>query len=138
MSSSTALCKHQSQEDAQFLFTTIKEVSFKISSMRQIDDRVVNFGPKKMIIYLKETRLLTKTVFKDAADAINQDSCNEEVLPFIKIIHKKNPQVDLNLTLGLLQMKTEARIGFANVQKGYFITGIRTSSHIYTTFSNFD
>ena len=48
MSSSTALCKHQSQEDAQFLFTTIKEVSFKISSMRQIDDRVVNFGPKKM------------------------------------------------------------------------------------------
>ena len=52
--------------------------------MRQIDDRVVNFGPKKMIIYLKETRLLTKTVFKDAADTINQDSCNEEVLPFIK------------------------------------------------------
>jgi hypothetical protein len=92
MSSSTDLCKHQSQEDAQFLFTTIKEVSFKISSMRQIDDRVVNFGPKKMIIYLKETRLLTKTVFKDAADAINQDSCNEEVLPFIekKIIHKKS------------------------------------------------
>jgi hypothetical protein len=134
MSSSTDLCKHQSQEDAQFLFTTIKEVSFKISSMRQIDDRVVNFGPKKMIIYLKETRLLTKTVFKDAADAINQDSCNEEVLPFIKIIHKKNPQVDLNLTLDLLQMKTEARIGFANVQKGYFITGIRTSSHIYTAF----
>ena len=79
MSSSTDLCKHQSQEDAQFLFTTIKEVSFKISSMRQIDDRVVNFGPKKMIIYLKETRLLTKTVFKDAADAINQDSCDEEV-----------------------------------------------------------
>jgi len=28
MSSSTALCKHQSQEDAQFLFTTIKEISF--------------------------------------------------------------------------------------------------------------
>jgi hypothetical protein len=46
----------------------------------------------------------------------------------------KNPQVDLNLTLGLLQLKTEARIGFANVQKGYFITGIRTSSHIYTAF----
>ena len=131
MSSSTDLCKHQSQEDAQFLFTTIKEVSFKISSMRQIDDRVVNFGPKKMIIYLKETRLLTKTVFKDAADAIYQDSCNEEVLPFIFI---KNSQVDLNLTLGLLQMKTEARVGFANVQKGYFITGIRTSSHIYTAF----
>ena len=101
MSSSTDLCKHQSQEDAQFLFTTIKEVSFKISSMRQIDDRVVNFGPKKMIIYLKETRLLTKTVFKDAADAINQDSCNEEVLPFIKIIHKKSTgwsQPDLRST----------------------------------------
>jgi hypothetical protein len=43
------------------------------------------------LIYLKETRLLTKTAFKDAADAINQDSCNEEVLPFIKkIIHKKS------------------------------------------------
>ena len=46
----------------------------------------------------------------------------------------KNPQVVLNLTLGLLQMKTEARVGFANVQKGYFITGMRTSSHIYTAF----
>ena len=99
--------------------------------MRQIDDRVVNFGPKKMIIYLKETRLLTKTVFKDAADAINQDSCNEEVLPFIKKLFIKNPQVDLNLTLGLLQMKTEARVGFANVQKGYFITGIKGHQVIF-------
>ena len=43
----------------------------------------------------------------------------------------KNPQVDLNLTLGLLQMKTEARIGFANVQKGYFITGIKGHQVIF-------
>jgi hypothetical protein len=43
----------------------------------------------------------------------------------------KNPQVDLNLTLGLLQMKTEARVGFANVQKGYFITGIKGHQVIF-------
>ena len=92
-----------------------------------------------MISYIPRKPDSWQILFKGAADAINYDSCNEEVLPFIKKkLFIKNPQVDLNLTLGLLQMKTEARIGFANVQKGYFITGIRTSSHIYTTFSNFD
>ena len=70
---------------------------------------MINFGPKKM----------TKT------------AAMRRFLPFIKKLFIKNPQVNLNLTLGLLQMKTEARIGFANAQKGYFITGIKGHQVIY-------
>jgi hypothetical protein len=64
-----------------------------------------------MISYIPRKPDSWQILFKGAADAINYDSCNEEVLPFIKNLFIKKPQVDLNLTLGPLQIKKKQRTG---------------------------
>ena len=120
------------KEEPTFPFLTISKVSFKQNRFNENEDeKIIDFDPKNTIMrgepdYTGEVEItddlidpkgieLPTQVFANAAEAINLDSYNEEIRPFIKeIFIDKYPEVvalhaidagDLSLTLGLTQIR---------------------------------
>jgi hypothetical protein len=120
------------KDDINLPVLTINKVSFNQNRVNETEDeKIIDFDPKNTIMkgeptYSGEVEInsdlidpkgieLPTQVFESAADAIDLDSYNEEVRPFIKeIFIDKYPQVvalhaidagDLSLTLGLTQIR---------------------------------